>query len=139
MPAGWAGKHVILHFGAVDWDTSVWVNGKKLGTHRGGYDAFEFDISEALKVSGEQELIVGVYDPTDSGTQPRGKQVRKPHSIWYTPTTGIWQTVWLEPVADAHVTSLRIVPDLKAGVVRVTASGTAAAENHTVRLVALSR
>jgi hypothetical protein len=138
VPAGWGGKRVILHFGAVDWDTSVWVNGKKLGTHRGGYDSFQFDVSEALKVSGEQELIVGVYDPTDSGTQPRGKQVRKPHSIWYTPTTGIWQTVWLEPVADAHVTSLRIVPDLKAGLVRVTVNGTAAAEDHTVRLVALS-
>ena len=138
VPNGWSGKHVLLHFGAVDWDTSVWVNGKKVGTHRGGYDPFEFDITEGLRTSGEQELVVGVHDPTDTGSQPRGKQVRKPHGIWYTPTTGIWQTVWLEPVPDARVASLRIVPDLKAGIVRVTVAGTAAAEGQPVRLVATS-
>ncbi len=138
IPQAWAGKHVLLHFGAVDWDTTVWVNGKKIGTHRGGYDPFEFDIAGALTPSGEQELIVGVYDPTDAGNQPRGKQVRSPHSIWYTSTTGIWQTVWLEPVADEHVTSLRIAPDLKAGVVRVTVQGSSAADGLPVRLTALS-
>jgi hypothetical protein len=138
VPQAWSGKHVVLHFGAVDWDTTVWVNGKKVGSHKGGYDPFEFDITGALTDSGEQELIVGVYDPTDAGTQPRGKQVRKPHGIWYTPTTGIWQTVWIEPVADEHVTSLRIAPDLKAGVVRVTVQGSAAAEDMPVRLTALS-
>ncbi|HVU86285.1 MAG TPA: glycoside hydrolase family 2 TIM barrel-domain containing protein [Pirellulales bacterium] len=138
VPQAWSGKHILLHFGAVDWDTTVWVNGKKIGSHRGGYDPFDFDITGALVDGGEQELIVGVYDPTDAGTQPRGKQVRKPHGIWYTPTTGIWQTVWLEPVPDEHVTSLRIVPDLKAGVVRVTVQGSAAAEDLPVRLTALS-
>jgi len=138
VPKGWAGKHLILHFGAVDWDATVWVNGKKIGTHRGGYDPFEFDITEAINPAGAQELIVGVYDPTDAGTQPRGKQVRKPHGIWYTSTTGIWQTVWLEPVRDARATSLRIVPDLKAGIVRVTVFGTSAADGQAVRLTALS-
>ncbi len=138
IPDAWQGKRVLLNFGAVDWDTTVWVNGRKVGGHRGGYDPFQFDISEALHPSGEQELIVGVYDPTDAGTQPRGKQVRKPHGIWYTSTTGIWQTVWLEPVAQAHVTLLRIVPDLKAGVVRVSVAGTGATDDQPVRLVALS-
>ena len=137
VPTSWAGRHVLLHFGAVDWEASVWVNGKKMGTHRGGYDPFEFDITEALKPGGEQELVVGVFDPTDAGSQPRGKQVRKPHGIWYTSTTGIWQSVWLEPVAESHITSLRIVPDLKASLVRVTVAA-ADSDNRPVRLVALS-
>jgi hypothetical protein len=106
----WKEKRVLLHFGAVDWETTVWVNGKKLGDHRGGYDAFSFDITDALKKDGKQELVVGVLDPSDGGTQPRGKQVRKPEGIWYTPTTGIWQTVWLEPVTV--ISSLTIKPDL---------------------------
>jgi hypothetical protein len=112
VPKEWAGKRTLLHFGAVDWEANVWVNGKKLGTHKGGYDPFTFDVTDALKKEGEQELIVGVFDPTDAGTQPRGKQVRKPGGIYYTPTTGIWQTVWLEPVNDSYVESLKIVPDV---------------------------
>jgi hypothetical protein len=111
-PAGWQGKNVLLHFGAVDWETTVWVNGKELGTHRGGYDGFSFDISDALKPSGPQELVVAVWDPTDRGPQARGKQVLKPGGIMYTATTGIWQTVWLEPVAKAHVDALRITPNI---------------------------
>jgi beta-galactosidase/beta-glucuronidase len=103
VPKDWSGQRILLHFGAVDWEATVWVNGKKLGAHRGGYDGFEFDISDALKKEGEQELIVGVYDPTDKSTQPRGKQVLNPESIWYTPTTGIWQTVWLEPVPKTSI------------------------------------
>jgi len=138
VPEAWGGQHVLLHFGAVDWDTSVWVNGQKVGAHRGGYDAFAFDITEALKPSGEQELIVGVYDPTDAGTQPRGKQVRRPQGIHYTATTGIWQTVWIEPVAEAHIASLRIVPDLRGGIVRVTVKGSADADALPVRLTALA-
>jgi hypothetical protein len=119
LPKAWAGKHVLLHFGAVDWEATVWINGKKLGTHRGGYDGFSFDITGALKKAGEQELVVGVWDPTDTGTQPRGKQVRKPGGIFYTPTTGIWQTVWVEPVASASIAMLRITPDVDNGQVRV--------------------
>ena len=112
VPGKWQGRRVLLHFGAVDFEATVLVNGKEVGRHRGGYDAFSFEITDALKPSGENELIVMVWDPTDAGTQPRGKQVRKPHGIWYTPTSGIWQTVWLEPVGTAFITDLKITPDV---------------------------
>ena len=92
------GQRWLLHFGAVDWDATVFVNGRKLGEHRGGYDPFTFDITDALVPGGKQELVVSVWDPTDQGIQPRGKQVLKPGGIMYTANTGIWQTVWLEPV-----------------------------------------
>jgi hypothetical protein len=118
----------LLHFGAVDWLTRVSVNGERVGEHRGGYDPFEFDITDVLRPGGEQELVVSVWDPTDRGDQPRGKQVLDPHGIWYTAVTGIWQTVWLEAVPDAHITALKIVPDVDAGTVtvRVSAANTAA-------------
>ena len=103
VPAEWKASRVLLHFGAVDWEATVYVNGKQLGTHRGGYDPFSFDITEALKDGTEQELIVKVFDPTNQGDQPRGKQVLDPRGIWYTPATGIWQTVWLEPVPAAQI------------------------------------
>ncbi len=112
VPTKWRSQRVLLNFGAVDWETTVYVNGKEVGSHRGGYDGFSFDITEALKPSGEQEIVVAVWDPTDAGPQPRGKQVSHPNSIWYTPTSGIWQTVWLEPVSTAHIESLKIIPDM---------------------------
>jgi hypothetical protein len=116
----WADKRLLLHFGAVNWEAAVWVNGKKLDTHRGGYDDFSFDITDALKKDGPQEIVVGVWNPIDSGTQPRGKQVRKPGGIFYTASTGIWQTVWLEPVnKEFSIESLRIVPDVDAGKARL--------------------
>jgi beta-galactosidase/beta-glucuronidase len=111
VPARWSGKKALLHFGAVDWETIVWVNGKEMGRHEGGYDSFTFDVTPGLKPSGSQEIIVGVWDPTDAGTQPRGKQVRRPEGIYYTPTTGIWQTVWLEPVPELHIERVQILPD----------------------------
>jgi len=121
VPEAWAGKRVLLHFGAVDWEATAWVNGKELGTHRGGYDGFSFDVTDALKAGGgEQEVIVRVFDPTDASHQPRGKQVLKPGGIFYTPTTGIWQTVWLEPVPAARIAGLKVVPDVDGGKVRVT-------------------
>ncbi len=132
VPKEWAGKRTLLHFGAVDWEAKVWVNGKEIGSHRGGYDPFAFDISDALKTDGEQELIVGVWDPSDAGTQPRGKQVNKPGGIFYTPTTGIWQTVWLEPAPKAHIDGLRIVPDVDRKQVRVTVQAAGAAAGHRV-------
>jgi hypothetical protein len=119
VPKEWKDQRVLLHFGAVDWEAKVWVNGKEIGSHRGGYDAFTFDITDALKQDGEQELIVGVWDPTDAGLQPRGKQVRKPGGIMYTPTTGIWQTVWLEPVPQTYIERLRIVPSVDKSEVRI--------------------
>ena len=117
VPAAWRDRKLVLHFGAVDWESTVWVNGRELGTHKGGYDGFEYDITAALKPEGQgdQEVIVRVFDPTDDGTQPRGKQVNKPGGIFYTPTTGIWQTVWLEPVAKAaRIASLKVLPDIDA-------------------------
>ena len=89
VPRKWRGQRVLLNFGAVDWETVVYVNGKEVGSHRGGYDGFSFDITDALKPSSEQELVVSVWDPSDDGPQPRGKQVKKGEGIWYTPTTGI--------------------------------------------------
>ncbi|ULT43953.1 hypothetical protein KRR40_11550 [Niabella defluvii] len=101
IPANWEGKNVILHFEAVDWETKVWVNGKLAVTHKGGSDPFQVDISPYLKSKGEQELIVSVWDPTDTDLQPRGKQVLDPRGIWYKAVSGIWQTVWLEAVAKS--------------------------------------
>ncbi len=136
IPAGWKGHRVLLHFGAVDWEATVLVNGKEVGSHKGGNDPFSFDITDALK-PGPNELLVRVWDPTDTGAQPRGKQVRKPEGIWYTPVTGIWQTVWLEPVSAAHITGVVATPDIDKGEVmfRVMTAGdtkglTAAVELH---------
>lgn len=112
VPGSWKGKRTLLHFGAVDWETTVWVNGVKVGTHQGGYDAFSFDITDYLKASGHQELVLSVWDPTDEGTQPRGKQVNGPNGIWYTSVTGIWQTVWLEPVSGSYITGMRDFPNI---------------------------
>ena len=94
VPSAWKGKQVLLHFGAVDWKADVWVNDVKVGSHTGGYTPFSFDITAAL-VAKNNKLVVKVWDPTDKGYQPRGKQLSNPHGIWYTPVTGIWQTVWL--------------------------------------------
>lgn len=116
----WADQRVLLHFGAVDWETTVWLNGREVDKHQGGYDPFTLDITDALTKDGEQELVVAVWDPSDAGPQPRGKQVNKPGGIFYTPTTGIWQTVWLEPVPQGHIESLKIVPDLDGKQVKVT-------------------
>jgi beta-galactosidase/beta-glucuronidase len=116
-------QRLLLHFGAVDWKCTVWVNGKKVGEHTGGYDPFTFDITAALR-KGENELTVAVTDPTDTGYQPRGKQMLHPHGIWYTAVTGIWQTVWLEPVAKQHIESLKIVPNVDRKTVTVTIQAT---------------
>jgi hypothetical protein len=118
VPDSWAGRRILLHFGAVDWAARVWVNGTFVGEHRGGYDPFSMDITEAL-TEGESEIIVHVSDPTMGG-QPRGKQHADPHGIWYTSCTGIWQTVWLEPVPETRIASLRMTPDIGEGVLRLT-------------------
>jgi beta-galactosidase/beta-glucuronidase len=119
VPKDWSGKNVLLHFGAVNWESTVWVNGKKLGEHRGGYDGFDYDITDALKPDGEQEIVVSASNPADAGTQPRGKQVRKSGGIFYTPSTGIWQTVWIEPVPKTAIDSVTVVPDVDKKVVKV--------------------
>ena len=111
VPETWRGQRVKLHFGAVDWHAEVQVNGHIVGQHQGGYDAFTFDITDALDWSGANDISVCVTDPTE-GDQPRGKQSRKPEGIFYTSTSGIWQTVWLEPVPDISISSLKMVPDV---------------------------
>ena len=107
------GERLLLHFGAVDWECVAYVNGKKVGEHRGGYDPFSFDITDSLGEGTKHELVVQVWDPTNDGFQPRGKQVKDPRGIWYTSVSGIWQTVWLEPVPTTFIESLRLVPDIK--------------------------
>jgi hypothetical protein len=120
VPEKWKGQQILLHFGAVDWEAVVFVNGNYVGEHRGGYDAFSFDITDALKSSGEQEIVVSVFDPTDKGHQPRGKQMTKSENVFfYTSATGIWQTVWLEPVPEVHISQLSIVPDIDKSCVTV--------------------
>jgi hypothetical protein len=137
IPAAWRSTRTLLHLGAVDWDATVSVNGREVGTHRGGYGEMTFDISRVLTPAGPQELVVAVWDPTDTGTQPRGKQVNRPGSIWYTSVTGIWQTVWLEPVPERAIDALTLVPDIDAGVLNVTAASSGgAAANEAVIAVA---
>ncbi len=111
-------KRTILHFGAVDWQCSVYINSKLIGEHTGGYNPFSFDITDAL-VDGENELIVKVYDPTDAGHQQRGKQVLKTKGFWYTATSGIWQTVWLEPVNYCRIEKIKLVPDIDKGNINI--------------------
>ena len=112
IPDSWSGRFVLLHFGASDWETTVYINGIEIGKHRGGYDPFSFDISPYLDERGVQELIVSVWDPTDAYHQPRGQQKINPEGIWYTPVSGIWQSVWIEPVNFSSIESLRYTPDI---------------------------
>jgi beta-galactosidase/beta-glucuronidase len=121
LPPSFKSKNVLLHFGAVDWQCDIYINGKKAGDHQGGYDPFFINITSSIVNSNKFNLTVGVWDPTDDGPQPRGKQVKQPHSIWYTPVTGIWQTVWLEAVPQTYIESLRIIPDMDAHLVSVNA------------------
>lgn len=111
IPAEWSklgeGRRMLLHFGAVDWACSLQVNGKEIGKHQGGYDPFSFDISTALR-EGENEVTLKVTDPTNVGGQPRGKQWDVSGGIWYTSVSGIWQTVWLEPIPAASIADVRI-------------------------------
>lgn len=110
LPSEFKNKRAILHFGAVDWETKVFVNKKLVGSHIGGYCSFSFDITDYID-SDEFELIVFVFDPTDKGWQQRGKQAIKSHGFWYTATSGIWQTVWMEAVDEKHIESIKLTPD----------------------------
>jgi len=136
VPAEWAGQRVLLNFGAVDYEAHVLVNGGVVGSHRGGSDTFFFDITDYLK-SGENEVVVQVTDPTSDGPQPRGKQQLNPRSIWYTPVSGIWQTVWLEPVPKLHIENVNVTPDIDAGMLDVeVALNRSADDDDAVRITA---
>ena len=136
IPGGWRGERILLHFEASDWETRVWVNGKELGTHQGGYDRFSFDITDAVKPKGEQELVVSVFNPGETGFQPRGKQLFHLRSPFYTASSGIWQTVWLESVPKTYIESLKLVPDIDAGAVRITVLVGGKTNDMTVEVVA---
>ncbi|MBO9573331.1 MAG: glycoside hydrolase family 2, partial [Chitinophagaceae bacterium] len=110
-PATNKGDRILLNFGAVDFEAIVFINDKNIGSHKGGYQNFSFDITEQLNQS-NNELVVKVWDPTDQGPNPHGKQVLSPQGIMYTPSSGIWQTVWMEIVPDNYVTGIKSIPDV---------------------------
>ncbi len=111
IPNEWNEQNIILHFGAIDWEANIWINEQKVGGHKGGYDPFYFDITDYV-INGINELKVSVKDPTDSGFQPVGKQVLKPEGIFYTSVTGIWQSVWIEPVPKTYLESFKLITDI---------------------------
>lgn len=120
VPKAWNGRDILLHFGAVDWQSELWVNGQKVGTHTGGYTPFSYNITPYLKKGGKQTLRLRVWDASDNSYQPRGKQVATPMGIWYTPVTGIWQTVWMEPVGKSYIDNYYIVSDVDHGKMNVS-------------------
>ena len=122
VPKKFRQGRILLHFGAVDWQCDVYVNGQHVGQHEGGFDPFSFDITAALKKGNNQEIVVRVWDPTSDGPQPRGKQINNPHGIWYTPVTGIWQTVWLESVPQTYIVDTKQTPDVDAQTLMVAAN-----------------
>jgi hypothetical protein len=136
LPSDWDGKQVQLHFGAVDFEATVYVNGHEVGKHRGGYTGFSFDITEHL-VAGENELIVYVSDPTDDGGYTIGKQRKNPSGIWYTSVSGIWQTVWLEPVAPASIDKLDMTPDLVSNSLKLKVTGSEGVTDEAVEAIVL--
>ena len=134
----WKNKQVMLNFGAVDWESEVYINGKSVGVHKGGYDGFNYDITPFLNATGSQEVIVRVYDPTDLFGAPRGKQTiaDQRYGIMYTPTTGIWRTVWLEPVEKASISNLKLIPDVDGKRLKITVSTLSAESGVTVSATA---
>ena len=130
IPEKWRGKRILLHFEAVDWETKVFINEQLVGEHVGGYLPFSFDITDFLLPApdegvadddgdGVNDLLISVWDPTDDHWQQRGKQMNRPRSIWYTAVSGIWQTVWLEPVPETYIAGLKVIPDVDAGSLRL--------------------
>ena len=107
IPENWGDKRVILNFGAVDWEATVWVNGNQIGKHENGYLPFEFDLTDALTPGESTVIVVRAYDAQDHGEQLAGKQIG-----WYVRTSGIWQTVYLEPRSETHIAQCHITPDI---------------------------
>ncbi|WP_432221115.1 glycoside hydrolase family 2 protein [Flavobacterium sp. TMP13] len=138
VPNNWNGKDVLLHFGAVDWKTEIWINDIKVGTHTGGFTPFSFNITPFLN-KGDQKITVKVWDPTTEGPQPRGKQATKPESIWYTPVTGIWQTVWLEPVAEKHIESIKSIPNIDSNTLKISADVVNASYGDIIEVTVLEK
>ncbi|MBD0825166.1 glycoside hydrolase family 2 protein [Aestuariibaculum marinum] len=133
VPKKWNGKQILLHFGAVDWKADVWINDVKVGSHTGGYTPFSFDITPFLG-NGSQNLTVKVWDPTNDGQQPRGKQVKNPDGIWYTPVTGIWQTVWLEPTNTKSIENIKALANIDNNTVKINADVKAASYGDVIEV-----
>lgn len=121
IPSSWKGKDILLHFGAVDWEATVYVNDILIGSHTGGYTPFSFNITKVLQ-KGENRLTIKVFDGTNTSYQPCGKQTNTPKGIWYTAVSGIWQTVWLEPVPENHIENLKILPNIDTKTLSVKAN-----------------
>lgn len=137
IPKDWDGQRVILHFGAVDWKAEVYVDDQFVGEHTGGYTPFSFDITDALGKGRRHTLKVKVTDSTDKWYQPHGKQVSDPRGIWYTAVTGIWQTVWMEPVPSSSINSYYAVSDIDSGTLAVSVDA-ALADGDIVEVVLLA-
>ncbi|MBR3440057.1 MAG: beta-galactosidase [Bacteroidales bacterium] len=137
VPSAWKGKRLMLNFDAVDWKTVVYVNDIQIGSHTGGYTHFSFDVTPYLK-SGANSLVLKVEDATDNDFQPRGKQVSKPSGIWYTAVSGIWQSVWMEPVAPAHVTDYNVVSSIKEKAINVTVDAEGVQEGDVIKVFLLN-
>jgi len=137
IPKAFRKDRLLLHFGAVDWRCDVYINGKQVGQHEGGFDPFSFDISAALIKGDKQNILIRVWDPTSEGPQPRGKQIINPHGIWYTPVTGIWQTVWLEHVPTSYIVSTKQSPDVDQSTLKFSAELAAAAPGDLLHIEAL--
>src|SRR3954447_15227233 len=138
-PANATDERLLLHFGAVDHACEVFINDNSVRRHEGGYDPFTIDITDAMDRVRENHLVVAVTDPTDTGSQPRGKQVLDPQGIWYTAVTGIWQTVWLETVPQVSIDSLKIATDPENSKLSASVSiHGAGAGSHNISLIASS-
>jgi hypothetical protein len=141
VPRNWGvgdtnGQRLLLHFQAVDWESTIFVNGTQVARHTGGYDAFSVDVTSALKGTGDQEIVVGVADPNDKGIQPIGKQRSPGDGIFYTPSSGIWQTVWMEPSAPSHIDRLDMTPNLATSTLDLTPQVSGSTSGQTVEAVA---
>ncbi len=139
IPSSWTDMKIMLNFGAVDWKSDLWINDVKIGSHQGGYTPFSFDITPFLLKGQKQKIVLRVWDPSDKGFQPRGKKLNNPRGIWYTPVTGIWQTVWIEPVGINHITAVKTIPDIDQGTVSITATVAYPGENDQVEVKVFDR
>lgn len=137
VPTNWTGQQIVLHLDAVNWQAQVYVNGRSVGTHTGGYEPFSFDVTPYLTGSGPQELIVRVYSPEDNGGEPRGKQTLYPGGIMYTSSSGIWQPAWLEPVPARSIGAIHLVPDIDHNRLLVNVGVDGPTNGLTVNAVAL--
>ena len=137
VPKDWKDRDVLLQFGAVDWKAEVWINDTYVGSHTGGYDPFSFNVTPYLVKSGQQKVTVKVWDGTDSSWLPRGKQVEKAAYIWYTPVTGIWQTVWLEAVPKTHIDSYYVISDISKGEIEVEVKSSALKLGDEIKVTVL--